>query len=103
MSGRRWYRRIKCERTGRLALAHRELVAAALGGPLLPGEVVHHLDGDTTNNALDNLVVLPSQAYHAHAESVLRRERLGQPHLFPEMLQGLRVRQRGTLFENIVL
>lgn len=103
MSERRWYRRIKSERTGRSALAHRELVAAALGRPLLPGEVVHHIDGDATNNTLDNLVVLPSQAYHAHAESVLRRERLGQLHLFPDMLQGLRMRRRGTLFEHIVL
>ena len=47
-------------------------------------------------------MVLPSQGYHAHAEYVPRRERLGQPHLFPEMIQSLRVRPRGSLFEHIV-
>ena len=102
MSRGKRYRRTKCIRTGRLVLVHREMVAIALGRPLLPGEVVHHIDGDSTNNTLGNLVVLPSQSYHAHAESVLRRERLGQPHLFPEMLLGLRVRPRGTLFEHII-
>lgn len=28
------------------------------------GEVVHHLDGDITNNVLENLVVLPSHSEH---------------------------------------
>ncbi|WP_420889974.1 HNH endonuclease [Deinococcus psychrotolerans] len=30
------------------------------------GEIVHHRDGDSTNNTRDNMMVLPSQRYHAH-------------------------------------
>jgi len=102
VSKRKIYSRIKSARTGLAELQHRDVAASTLGRSLLPGEVVHHLDGDTRNNTPENLMVLPSQGYHAHAEYVLRRERLGQPHLFPEMLQSLRVRPRGGLFEHIV-
>ena len=102
-SKRKVYSRIKSVRTGRAELLHRDMAAIMLGRALLPGEVVHHLDGDARNNTPENLMVLPSQGYHAHAEYVLRRERLGQPHLFPEMLQSLRVRPRGSLFEHIVV
>jgi len=64
---------------------------------------VHHLDDDSTNNAPENLLVLLSQRFHAHIEHVLRQERWGQMHLFPEMLHSIRQRPRGILFENIAL
>lgn len=102
MSKRKIYSRIKSVRTGRTGMLHRDVAANILGRFLLPGEVIRHLDGDARNNRPENLMVLPSRGYHAHAEYVLRRERLGQPHLFPEMLQSLRVRPRGRLFEHIV-
>jgi hypothetical protein len=35
-----------------------------LGRPLLPKEVVHHLDGDKANNSPENLIVLDSQSEH---------------------------------------
>jgi len=97
------YRRLKNKQTGRFELVHRQIAAARLGRPLWPGEVVHHLDGDSTNNTPENLLVLPSQSFHAHAEHVLRLERRGQLHLFPEMLRGIRERQTGTLFEGIMV
>lgn len=37
---------------------HRYLVEKALGRKLNRDEVVHHIDGDRSNNALENLVVL---------------------------------------------
>lgn len=67
-----------------------------LARPLLPGEIVHHRDGHSLNNALENLLVLPSQRYHAHIEYHLRCEKRGQPLLFPELLHPVRQARRGT-------
>lgn len=44
--------------------AHVVLAEKALGKPLPRGAVVHHVDGDGRNNK-NNLVVCPSQKYHA--------------------------------------
>ena len=44
--------------------AHRLVVEEALGRYLLPSERVHHIDGDTSNNALDNLMLFKSERDH---------------------------------------
>jgi hypothetical protein len=36
-------------------LEHRLVMSRKLGRPLQPGENVHHIDGDRTNNAPENL------------------------------------------------
>lgn len=46
-------------------LMHRVIAEKKIGRCLLPGEVVHHIDGDQSNNCFDNLLVLSSQAEHA--------------------------------------
>lgn len=71
---------------GKRVKLHRLIAAEMLGRPLLPGEVVHHLDGDSLNNDPENLAVLPSQGHHAALESRIRRARKGQPPLFEELL-----------------
>lgn len=43
---------------------HRLVARGILGRPLVGGEVVHHIDGDKTNNAPDNLQVFTSQSEH---------------------------------------
>jgi len=103
MRKRKRYLKIRDKHSGAVSLVHRRVAATLLGRSLLPGEVVHHLDGDSTNNAPGNLLVLSSQRFHAHIEHVLRQERRGQIYLFPEMLRSVRQRARGGLFEHLAV
>ena len=103
MKRKKYYKKAKNRVTGRLMLAHRLCMAECLGRPLRPEEVVHHRDSDTNNNTRENLIILPNQAFHAHIEHVLRREKRGQPYLFPELLGTLTMPPSGTLFENLLV
>lgn len=49
---------------------HRTVAERMLGRTLLPGEVVHHIDGNKRNNNPNNLMVFKNQSEHAkwHAE-----------------------------------
>lgn len=49
---------------------HRRVAEEILGRKLLPGEVVHHRDGDKRNNNPENLVVLENQAVHARLHAL---------------------------------
>lgn len=53
------YRKTKGKHT------HRVVMERILGRPLLPGEIVHHKDGNYLNNHPDNLELLNNQSEHA--------------------------------------
>lgn len=50
---------------------HRVVAEEMLGRALLPGEIVHHKDGDKWNNAPENLEVM-TQAEHARIHCIER-------------------------------
>lgn len=52
------------EKNGVRIREHVEVVETTLGRKLKQGEIVHHVDGDRSNNVNSNLVVCPSQEYH---------------------------------------
>jgi hypothetical protein len=47
---------------------HRLVVEKKIGRYLLPGEVVHHIDGDSQNNVPENLVLFENNASHLKYE-----------------------------------
>lgn len=49
---------------GRAVMEHVLVVERALGKRLPKGAIVHHFDGDRLNNANDDLIVCPDNAYH---------------------------------------
>lgn len=53
---------------------HDVIMEQAIGRPLLPEEVVHHIDENKTNNELSNLQLMTRSA-HAALHRWLRRER----------------------------
>lgn len=55
------------------AYEHRLVAEQVIGRRLARGEVVHHRDHDTTNNAPDNLQVLTRRQHHAeHVDDLTR-------------------------------
>ena len=54
-------------KVGRKAV-HRIVAAKKAGRPLMPGETVHHIDGNKLNNSPSNLIILASQSAHMKLE-----------------------------------
>ena len=58
---------------GTHAYEYRIVAARKIGRPLAANEIVHHIDGDPRNNALENLEVM-TQAEHARRHMIQRLE-----------------------------
>jgi HNH endonuclease len=69
---------------GKAVRIHRLLAQKVLERELETGEAVHHRDGDKTNNATDNIRVLPSQRHHMVLEHLERRRARGIQALFAD-------------------
>jgi len=61
---------------------YRSKVARALGRPLKPHEIVHHINGDYTDNRLDNLMLLSSQKVHMLLHTIKREQARGVQRFF---------------------
>lgn len=75
-SGRGWidrrgYRWIRVD--GRSVREHRHIMEQHLGRKLLPTEIVHHRNGDTSDNRLDNLEVMHGGDHMRHHHKGERR------------------------------
>ena len=58
---------------GKQRQVHTLVAEQALGKPLPPDAVVHHVDEDRSNNAANNLVICPDRAYHAALHKRMRQ------------------------------
>ena len=50
----------------------RRIMAKHIGRPLTTDEIVHHIDGNCSNNSIDNLVLFPSHSAHLKWHHSLR-------------------------------
>lgn len=60
-------------RTSKDKYIHRQEMEEFLGRELLPTEIVHHIDGNPSNNNIENLHLCATSSEHAKLESINRK------------------------------
>lgn len=55
---------------GHTGYEHRHVMEEHIGRPLAPNEIVHHLNGDPSDNRIENLTVLDSNAEHRQIHKI---------------------------------
>jgi hypothetical protein len=79
-TGKDWYIQngyfVKCI-NGKYTFQHIHVMEEFLGRALLPKETIHHINGDKTDNRIENLELFSSQSEHMkkHASSEVMKER----------------------------
>ena len=76
------YIRKRDRKTRELFYEHRAVAEQKLGRKLKRGEVIHHVNGDKTDNRPENIEVFASQRAHMLFEHYRTRESKGIGHLF---------------------
>lgn len=72
------YKKITLE-DGRKAWAHRVIAEQLLGRKLSPDEIVHHINGDKSDNSPDNLAVMTRQEHaRLHKDKINRSKAVAQ-------------------------
>jgi hypothetical protein len=71
----RGYVVVLSEAGGRYVREHRAVAEKLIGRPLRPSEVVHHVNGDRSDNRPENLWIWPSHQSHAKWHALLAKGR----------------------------